>query len=239
MMAMLRILLFMLAVLILGSCESSTEVENKSNLDNIYENNDVVELTEYLNEWESNIQSISENEFDELSTVEKNVYQIYEDFYNPSDLGKYCSNDRCPEFGNDLYSNLDYFIAQNEIRYTLNEYENSDTLINFRPRLELDKSILYLTNKYTDELSNFLNRENHGDDIQNRFEFINEKIKIVSGHWRGWHFITHPEVMIIWLNDTLDSATVDFRVIYEGGEAKYAKVNDEWKMYESHLTWIE
>ncbi len=236
---MLRKLISILVLFILGSCNSSTEVENKSTLDKIYESNDLVELSEYLNDWESDIQSISENEFYKLSIVEKNVYQIYESFYNPSDLGNYCTTGRCPEFGNNMYSNLDYFIVQNKIQYTLNEYEDRDTLIDFRPRLELDKSILYLTNNYSDELNNFLNRENHGDDIQNRFEFINEKIKIVSGHWFGWHFISHPEVSIVEINKSLDSASVQFRIIYEGGEAKFAKVADEWVMYESMLTWIE
>ena len=71
------------------------------------------------------------------------------------------------------------------------------------------------------------------------YDTANSQLKIFPGQWFGWHFLTHPEVEIIYFNSTLDSATVHFRIVFEGGEARFAKNNDKWEMHESKLTWIE
>lgn len=221
------------------SCGSSTEAEKISDIEEVYQLNSQQKFDEYLVAWRSEIQPIDAPSFNQLSNSEKDVYKIFQEFYNPSDLGKYCTIGRCPEFGNEIYSNASYYIVQNEIRYTLTEFEDNHTVSNFRPNLNLEKPILYLSNRYQQELDSFLDADTYGDDIQNRYEFLNKKLKIFRGHWFGWHFLTHPEVNIIYLNESLDSATVHFRIVYEGGEARFAKINGNWKMYESKLTWIE
>ena len=223
----------------LSSCESPTETTEPTQLEETYQLNSQDKFGEYLLAWNNEIQPIKEDDFNQLPDTLKAVYKIFQEFYNPSDLGKYCTVGRCPEFGNGLYSHVKCYIVQKEIIYTLKDYEDRILVSNFKPNLDLETSILFLSKTYKEELDSFLNIEKHGDDINNRFEFLNSKLKIIPGHWFGWHFITHPEVEIIYFNESLDSAIVHFRIVYEGGEARFAKTNDDWKMYESKLTWIE
>lgn len=234
----LKYLLFL--ILILYSCDSSTEVNVLPPLENIYRlNNSQVKFEIYLNLWHSKIDPIDQNEFNLLFDTLKSVYNIYRIFYDPFDLGKYCTTGSCPEFGNNIYEGLKYIIVQNEIKYSLNEYEDHRSIKTFRPQIDTDGIILYLSNDYKEELDAFLDVDKYQDEIRDRHIFLNTKLKIWPGHWFGWHFLTHPEVSIIYINKDLDSATVHFRIIFQGGEAKFKRTLDKWEMIESKLTWIE
>jgi len=235
----IQFIIIIFTIQLLWFCKSSTESENISGLEEIYQLNSQQGLEQYLSAWESEIQPIDNEEFNQLSDTLKTLYRIYQEFYNPTDLSRYCTAGRCPEFGNQLYESLDYFIVQTEIKYTLNEYEDHKTVYDFRPDIDLDNPILYLSNDYEEELASFLDREEHELDIQNRYDFLNTMLGIWPGHWFGWHFLTHPEVDMIYFNQYLDSARVHFRIIFEGGEARFAKMNNNWEMIESQLTWIE
>lgn len=227
-----------LFLLIAVSCDSPVKVNESLSLEEIYLHSSEMEFEQYLNEWNDKYKPIPNDEQNYLTDTLRNVYKIYQEFYDPLDLRKYCTTGRCPEFGVDFYDGLEYIIVQNEIRYTFNEYEDHKTISFFFPKVDVDAKVLYLTNEYEEELNAFLDRDVH-EDIQARYEFINTKIRVVPGHWFGWHFLTHPEVSMIYMNTEMDSAKVNFRIIYEGGEAVLQKSGNQWNMIESKLTWIE
>lgn len=221
------------------ACDSGTSPIKTLPLEEIYQLESQDKLEEYLSRWSSNHKQISQNEFNSLSQIEKDVYEIYEEFYNPFNMDKYCTLGRCPEFGSNIYKNAEYLIIQNEIHYNHIDMEEVSTIKNFSPRIIFDSNLLYLTEHYKNELDSFLDTEVNKDDIQKRQQFLNEKLSIWPGHWFGWHYVTHPEVSTIQFNNSLDSAIVHFRIIFEGGEAKFVKNGNKWKMTESYLTWIE
>lgn len=235
---------FFLSVLILFlifGCNpaSPTEPSEQSFLEEIYQLNSQELFDQYLIKWHGEIKPIDSAEFNLLSDTQKSIYNIYQIFYDPYDLGKYCTIGICPEFGNNIYDNLKYVVVQNEIKYSINNYEDHKLISNFQPKLEMSATILYLSNEYKEEIDSFLDVDKHSNDIQKRYEFINTKLNVCPGHWGGWHYLTHPEVEMIYINESLDSAVVHFRIMYEGGEAEFRRTLDKWDMIESKLTWIE
>ena len=147
---------------------------------------------------------------------------------------------RFPEVGNDYYKGVSFVIVQNNIRYNLYKEDSTRVLENFRPNIALDSStVLYLTEAYEDSLSKFLTDTLGWEELANRMQFLNSKIKVVPGHWFGWHFITHPEISQIEFREGLQKALVYFRIRYEGAEADFEKINNQWIMTNSRITWIE
>ena len=75
---------------------------------------------------------------------------------------------------------------------------------------------------------------------EKRLEFMNKKLNIIHGHWGGyWHIETHPMVFSINFNKKRNLAKVNYRLVYQGGEAIYVKKNGKWTLKEAYLTWIE
>jgi hypothetical protein len=224
------------------TCKKSIDSPENENdyitLEQCYQDSSLDELASYLDAWHAGISPVHRYEYLLLSDTMRSIYQIFVSFYDPFDLGKYCTTGRCPEFGIDFYAGLGYIIVQNEIGYSF----DPDTLLvlkNFRPPVEVDAKTLYLTDEYKQEFDSFLNNGQHPGEIGYRWNFLNQKLRIMSGHWFGWHFLTHPEVEYINFSPAFNSATVYFRIIYEGGEAKFKRETDEWEFIESYLTWIE
>ncbi len=220
------------------STDSSEDENNNLTLEKCFQDSSLAEFETYLNTWHVNINPVSPNEFLSLSDTLRSIYQIYSSFYDPFHLEKYCTTGRCSEFGNNFYEGLEYVIVQNKIRYTFGS-DNSTLIKNFCPPVKFDAITLYLTDTYLAELDSFLSVEQHPNEILNRLNFLNQKLKIIHGHWFGWHFTTHPEVESISFTSNLDSATVYFRIIFEGGQAKFKHDVSGWQFIESYLTWIE
>ncbi len=221
------------------SCGLSPDSNQIPDLETIYQLGSQSEFDRYLIAWQQKSRPIGDVEIEKLSGTEKDIYEIYQRFYNPTDLDQYCATDWCPEVGSKFYTGFEYYVVQNEVSYNVGAYEDHNTLVDFRPNIVLGKNILYLSDEYIDELTSFLDIESHKEDIESRMQFLNKKISIREGHWVGWHFLTHPEVQQIDISDDHDDALVYFRIGYEGGEAKLRKNNDAWEMYAAYLTWIE
>lgn len=129
-----------------------------------------------------------------------------------------------------------------------------DTIKTFRPRLFFENvSVVYLTPEYYNVIDNFLKKKHFrlgkGNIMnparakgksKNRLDFLNKKVKIFHGHWGGyWQMNTYPKVFEIILDSERKTAIISFRIVYEGGEAMYKKINDKWTLIESKRTWIE
>ena len=121
--------------------ESPSTVEE---LENIYQKNDTEAFRVYLLQWITESESIKPGEFEQLSDTLQAIYRLFETFYNPFDMERYCTNGRCPEFGPDIYENLQYVIVQNEISYVTGRPYKVKKKINFRPWIRL---------QFTSELS--------------------------------------------------------------------------------------
>ena len=126
------------------SCKQSTETsENVTlTLEKCYQDSSLAELENYLHTWYLKIRPVSQNELDYFSDPIKSIYQIYQSFYDPFNLKKYCTTGRCPEVGPYLYQDVDYIIIQMKIRrYTgHSSFRNSIIRAGWRPSDERSKS---------------------------------------------------------------------------------------------------
>jgi hypothetical protein len=189
--------------------------------------------------WRSESSPLSAQEYLNLSDIEKHVYLIYQDFYNPFNLNKYESHGvHYPEVGNDYYASLLNLIIQNRISYSVDGGLNLIEMENFRPGVSLPPAQnYYFTDYYVDEWNAFLDK-NHSD-LNSRIDFIHKKFKIDRMRSLTWLYITQPEVFSIYFNENMDSAKVNFGIRFEGGESEYVRTGETWSMISSTLTWIE
>jgi hypothetical protein len=71
-------------------------------------------------------------------------------------------------------------------------------------------------------------------------KFLNNYIIVLYGHWGGyWHLETHPEIFNIILNKYGNQAIVNYRLGYQGGNAIYKRIDNDWIFVDGGLTWIE
>jgi len=137
-------------------------------------------------------------------------------------------------------------------------FERNDTLIdsiiNFRPQIECSgKQPLYLNKKYNEILNAFLgnkhlplgtggimNPARSKGQSKKRKKFLEKYIKIWYGHWGGyWQLISYPKAYAVTFDKEMKYARIDFRMVYEGGEAILKRENDKWILISSKRTWIE
>jgi len=138
-----------------------------------------------------------------------------------------------------------------------NDFESgilTDSITNFRPPIHCnDKIPLYLTKKYEEVLNTFLNDEflplgtggimnpaRAVGESAERKDFLENYIKIYYGHWGGyWQLYSYPQAYSITFDKTMKYARIDFRLVYQGGEAFLKNENGVWILISSKLTWIE
>jgi hypothetical protein len=256
----MRYILLLIFAISFSTCFGQDEFKN---LEKAYKKKSQSQYGQFLEQWRS--ESTPFISLDSLSNLQKDVYEIFIDFYNPFNLQRIGSG----EWGNKLYSDIDYVIIQNRIiMYTYKTdslnfgvFENTDSLVlskdsitNFRPDIEFEEAkTLYLLPKYELVINKFLGSKSYplgAGGIMNpsrakgksakRLEFINKKLNIIHGHWGGyWHIETHPEVFTVDFNNDRTVANVHFRLVYQGGVAIYIRENGKWTLKDSHLTWIE
>lgn len=256
----MRTFLLLFLVVVVSTCYGQGELRK---LKTAYKNNSQSQLESFLQQWQS--KSIPVGSLDSLSDLHKDVYQIYMDFYNPFNLLRVGDG----EWGEDIYSGIDYVIIQNSILIEVfktdslyfSYFEDNDSLIlvkerisNFRPDVHFEQAkTLFLFPKYKKAINKFLGSKSNplgfggimnpssakGQSAE-RLKFLSEKLKIIHGHWGGyWHIETHPYVNVIDFNKDRTYAKVYFRLGYQGGVAIYSKKNEKWEMIYSGLTWIE
>ena len=129
-----------------------------------------------------------------------------------------------------------------------------DSLLDFRPRVKAPgKQIIYLTPARAETLRAFL-RDKHlplgaggimnparsRGESEKRKTFLGNDIKIWYGHWGGyWQLNSYPVASSITFDKSMNYARVNFRMVYEGGEAILKKTDGQWRLLTSKITWIE
>lgn len=223
------------------SCGLNTNAEFiKNSLTNAYKASCVDCLKDLLDNWN--------NEFNSNTNIpesEQAVYNVYKETYSPWALERMSNS----EWGNGIYKDLSYYIIQDSISYDDNFRgtfsDNVITIKDFRPEINNNAiSTLYLNKDYADAINCFLGANDftpHSDEEkQARYKFLNNYLQFFHGHWGNyWHLETHPEIYRMSFNTAKDSVQVSFRLGYQGGEVILGKDNDEWKIKDWKMTWIE
>jgi hypothetical protein len=129
-----------------------------------------------------------------------------------------------------------------------------DSIMNFRPVVKVSgKQAVYLTPKRAETLRAFLgdkhlpfgtggimNPARSRGESEKRKVFLENVIKIWYGHWGGyWQLNSYPVVYSITFDKSMLYARVNFRMVYEGGEAILKKTDGKWLLVSSKRTWIE
>lgn len=130
----------------------------------------------------------------------------------------------------------------------------TDSIRNFRPRISCgSKKPLYFSSGYRKVLNDFLKNE-HFDlgsgnimtparsmgESEQRQKFLEREIKIFYGHWGGyWQLLSYPVAYSIIFDSQMHYAKINFRMVYEGGEAILENQNGQWVLLSSRRTWIE
>jgi len=125
---------------------------------------------------------------------------------------------------------------------------------NFRPRLSFSypKAVM-LTNFYDALLNAFLGNKHvpfatgsimaparSKGESQERQQFLENCIRIFYGHWGGyWQLYSYPVVSTITFDKDFSNALIEYRMVYEGGEAYLKKVHGAWTLIGAQRTWIE
>lgn len=129
-----------------------------------------------------------------------------------------------------------------------------DSIVEFYPTIDyVNIKPVYLTNEYQNLIDAFLGSEhtNLGEggimnparskgESKRRKEFLDILIKTFYGHWGGyWQLNTYPYVYSITFDKEMKYAKVDYRIVYEGGEAILEKQGENWIIIDGRRTWIE
>lgn len=231
-----------------------------------YKTKSITELQTFFENWALETPSISNENFDKLSDTTKNIYQVFQSFYNPKDISRTSGS----EWGNDIYKDVKYFLVQDKIYFAIvdslvrdsakfgdimfSAVSQYDTLNDFRPRLQFpDVKCLSLTKYYNGLLNRYLGDKHYKlgtgsvmsparskGESQKRMQFIGNFIKIWYGHWGGyWQLHSYPYASRITFDKDFQNAVVHYRMVYEGGYAYFKKTNGEWNLVKAKLTWIE
>ncbi len=230
-------------------------------------NNSYELADKFIKEWEASERPIDSQKLAISPEVVKAAYEIFEEFYNPYDIERIGGSEweksmyldaECVIVQEDISINI-YDKLPDPGPNLPYWYHKKDPIVkiqikDFRPRVSFEgKTVLYLTWRYRDILNSFLGDEHipfatgsimniarAKGESEKRQKFLSKKIQAIHGHWGpSWHLITHPYVRSINFNLSLDKAILSFKIIYEGGEAKFRKENGKWKMIESERSWIE
>ena len=130
----------------------------------------------------------------------------------------------------------------------------TDSIMNFRPSIHCNGKIpLFLTETYEEMINAFLgnkflplgaggimNPARAKGQSEKRKLFLENYVKIFHGHWGGyWQLYSYPQVYSIIFDNNMEYARIDFRLVYQGGEAFLKNENGVWTLISSKLTWIE
>ncbi len=102
-------------------------------------------LNNYFKKWENQQNSISDNEYDQLSDTIHDVYEIYKDFFTPLDIKRIGKS----EWGDSIYIGKKYYIIQSICSYS------------FTPTLDKKKIILNSLERYKSDSLKYLKELSH------------------------------------------------------------------------------
>ena len=205
-----------------------------------YKEKDTSDLKAFFQKW--NDLSIDKiNNSDQLTST---IESIFNEVYHPFELEKYGWLPR-PH-----YSKYKYAILPSELRYKIvenfdslkywDEFSiyamNMDTLNPFYPRPDIgDAKFVYDIEPFKMSMQLFLNEDSYQKSFYlDSTNFISTPI---SNDWK--EYLTTPEILGILINNEMDTALVDLRLISTGIRILLTKKDEKWKKEKVNELWIE
>ena len=140
-----------------------------------YKSQSLTELQIFFENWAAETSAISKEDFSKLNDTAKNVYLVFQTFYNPTDISRTGGS----EWGNDIYKSVKYFLILDKVycavidtlvKNTSNDTvdfekmeliypraDKYDTVKHFRPQFSFPSAkCVTLTKSYDSLLNRFL-----------------------------------------------------------------------------------
>ncbi len=201
---------------------------------------DTTILNELFDNWHS-LSKVKNNNTDQITSTIENIFN---EVYHPFDLEKY------GWLARPHYSKYQYAILSSLIRFKIienfallkqdGEFDmysmDLDTISPFYPNPDVGTAkILYDIEPYKTSMQLFLSQKSYQKSFfLDSTNFINTPM---SNDWKEYQ--TTPEILGILINNQMDSALVDLRLISTGVRINLYKKLDKWEMQEVKELWIE
>ena len=220
-------------------------------LERAYKNNSKKELKVFLDNWSREITPITNEELSTYNDTIKEAYKVFVDFYNNYRLDSSYSKEY-----NDMYENVDFLIVPNALYIFFEDsllyrdwFERNgkltDSIMNFRPTVQCNGKIpLYLSKKYKEGMDIFLkDKEKKYKYLsldRTKESFLDNYVRIVSGHWGGWHLCSFPIIYVIIFDKDMKYVEINYRDSWcTGGKVIFKKEGDTWMFFRKNSRWIE
>jgi len=121
----LIIALFIITVVFTAMKTKAYSQSQDSLLWEAYNKNSYILREKFFENWRTEKTPITDDEYNNLSDIEKDVYDLFYEFYNPKNL----SNLKLEESEYDYYKEVKYFVIYPEIEYRVLQVENCDSIL--------------------------------------------------------------------------------------------------------------
>lgn len=256
------ILLIIFVVLVLNSCKSTPTSPNTSpgdslkdfgeitnQLEHAYQNGSQSALDTVFTAWQQIIRPYSTDEITSFSDTIRQVYDVFQSFYCPTDLNRITGGEH-----ENFETDFRYIVVQNSLYFAVVDTNPQyyyymgvtsweGTIPDFRPQPnEAAFPVVYLSAQ-ADSMVYWYLYQSDGTpkpDHQQRVAFLREAMQLTHHHWiNDYHKDTMPIVSHIYMNEMFTQALVTFRVFYQFGQAYLERSNNRWNLIHSELTAIE
>jgi hypothetical protein len=119
---MLRLSFLFLLYLVSFTCYSQTQ---DSLLRHAYHSKSTKELHVFYDYWASETPGLNDSFLGRFNDTVRNLYRVFQCFYRPNDIGRLGGS----EWGNDIYSKIQYLIIQDQVVYGVVNTLNKELLI--------------------------------------------------------------------------------------------------------------
>ena len=200
------------------------------------------DLNKLLQKW-SKASEVKGVRSDKLTGVEKVIYEIHNDFFNPFSFGFY----GWEKWGEtSWFTDSKYIVIQDKIPFKVvdridsltDEMNCTDTIFNFRPQIKLSRAkTLYLLPDYQKAVRKFLDQGDQ-EDRYNKLDFLDCCLKTtIKNDWTT--IITQPEILSLYITSDFKSAVVDYRLASTGMRTTLTFKDSKWTVLKSKEMWIE
>ncbi len=203
--------------------DSLYKVELKNLLDESYQKGSIDSVQLFLMKWKTESDAIKPIINDSLTS---NLYQIFYEIYNPFELEKYGWMKR------EHFKNYKYAITPSYLPYVYGT--KVDTLKNFNPKNKFkNAAVLNSIPLFDNVMTDFLKVD------KEKKEWFLRDVLLMPVTYRNIDFRTSPEINNITINEQMNTASAEIRLISTGLELKLKKVDDKWSIINIKELWIE
>jgi len=203
--------------------DSLFKTELVSLLNESYEKRSFDSLNQFFDKWKLESEKIKPKINDSLTS---NLYQIFNEIYHPYELEKYGWTKR------EHFKKYKYVIPTSSLPYIFGT--RIDTLKEFFPKNNFSNaSILNSIPEFENALTDFLSKDKFEHE-----DFLRE-ILLMPVTYQKADFRTSPEINFIIINQEMNKAKAEIRLLSTGLELNLSKTNGKWKIEKIIDLWIE